>query len=111
MIPQPPGSASSCRAGYGLTTSMIRKRTKPRAAVAGVKGRNRSEIHIPTTSSTTTMPGSSTPAPRATLRRGRGADEEDGHDRRDLDGGGQPAQRPEEQQADGEPAVPGAIGE
>ena len=38
MMPQPPGSDSNCRAGYGLKTSMMRKRTKPATAVGRGEG-------------------------------------------------------------------------
>jgi hypothetical protein len=47
--------------------SSKRKRRNPTSTTAGWRGRPRIDNHIPSTSSTTTMPGSSRPIRRATL--------------------------------------------
>ena len=66
MIPRPPLSASSLRAGYGLTMSKKRKRINEMITatmdhcVKSVNGNN--EISCPATSSTTTLLGSFRPA-------------------------------------------------
>src|SRR5947207_14508070 len=65
ITPAPPGSRWATLAGNGLTTSKIRKRTKPAATTAGVSGSVRTDSVMPATSSTTIAPGSFVPSARS----------------------------------------------
>ncbi len=72
------------RAGKGLITSKIRKRTKPMSAALTPTGMNASVISIPTTSSRTIGPGSMPPNWRSAIGAGPDAHAEEADDEQHL---------------------------
>jgi hypothetical protein len=66
-MPMPPLKFSNCRAGGGFTTSITRKRMKPRISEVALSGMAIMVTIIPAISSATISPGSLRPVDLATM--------------------------------------------